>query len=149
MKKKVFLYVGHANWGKSEVLRNITDDNSRKKIINIKGELFRVRKMSNDDDEKKLLEFVKTVAHSYYEYYIIAYCPKQEISKRAKEILDILRLSSELFFFVQKKQFLSEEEITSIEIASMKKYGQVQVLEGKMEFNLRAKKFINFISECL
>lgn len=70
MKKKVFLYVGHSNWGNSFVLKNVTYNNSRIKKKMLFGKEFRVRKMSNDDDEQKLLSFVKTVATYKYDYHL-------------------------------------------------------------------------------
>ena len=60
--------------------------------------------MSNDDNEKGLLSFVKTVLPSKYKHYIIAFCPRQEESENSKEILNIQSSAGELFFFIQMKK---------------------------------------------
>lgn len=147
MLKKIFLYVGHSNWGKSFVLKSITDNNSRKKIKDIAGNRFRVRKMSNDDNETKLLEFVKSVSSSKYHYHLIAYCPRQEVSSESKEILDILSSSGELFFFIQKMKYGGKAEITTNEISSLEQYGRVEVLKDDLEYSERAARLKEFIHE--
>ncbi|WP_353164396.1 hypothetical protein [Empedobacter brevis] len=51
--KKIFLYVGHSNFGKSFALKELTNGSSHQKSTLIDGKTFKVRKMSNDDDWKK------------------------------------------------------------------------------------------------
>ena|GEM_PF-1124542 len=148
-RKKIFLYVGHSNWGKSFVLKQITDNNARKKIKILFDKIFRVRKMSNDDDEEKLLEFVKRIEKSSYRYYLIAFCPRQNKSNRTKEILSILAKSCDLFFFIQKNQFGSTNIIKEEEIESLNEFGIVNVLDENMEYPQRAEKFLNFIKRWL
>lgn len=143
--KQFFLYVGHSNFGKSFALKEITNGKSRQKTLLINGKAFMVRKMSNDDDEKSLLKFVEKIKNSNYSHYIIAFCPKQEYSEKAKEILEVLKQSGNLFFFVQKNSFKDDREIEDAEINSLKGYGTVEVMEGKKEAAIRAVTFRKFI----
>ena len=145
--KKIFLYVGHSNWGKSEVLKSITDGNHRKRKVDISGKKFWVRKMSNDDYEVGLLEFSKKISSLNYTHFLVAYCPRQAESKRAKEILDNLCSAGELFFFIQRKQYGKNKEISNNEIAYLKDIGSVRILEDEFEFSERAEKFLEFISD--
>ncbi|MDY3338690.1 hypothetical protein PG279_05810 [Riemerella anatipestifer] len=143
--KQIFLYVGHSNYGKSYALKALTDGNSHKKSTQINGKKIKVRKMSNDDDENKLLNFVQDIKNSDYKYYVIAYCPKQEKSKNAKKILNILKEFGNLFFFVQKNRYSNNEEILPEEIDGLKKYGKVEILKGKIEYGERCEEFKKFI----
>lgn len=143
--KQIFLYVGHSNFGKSFALKDLTNGDSRKKSTHIDGKKLKVRKMSNDDDEKRLLEFVKKIKNTNYDYYIIAFCPRQEESKNAKEILEILKDIGNLYFFVQKNSFSDDREILDNEITGLKKYGIVEILCGKLEYKVRSEKFKEFI----
>jgi len=144
-RKKIFLYVGHSNWGKSFTLKHITNGNSKKKIIKLYDKTFRVRKMSNDDNEVKLLEFVNGIRFTNYQNYIIAFCPKQLTNQRSLDILNILISFSDLYFFVQKKQYHRENMIDDTEIQSLKDYGTVFILEEDLEYNERAEKLLDFI----
>lgn len=149
-RKKIFLYVGHSNWGKSHVLRHITDDNSKRKIKLLFERVFRVRKMSNDDDELKLLEFVSTISKSSYNYYLIAFCPRQLRSERTRNILSILKESGDLFFLVQKHKFNDNSEvITTEEYEDLRNYGIVEVINENIEYTERSNYFLKFISGLL
>jgi len=64
MKKKAFAVVGHSNWGKSYTLRALTDNTPQYRWWEIKGELFNIKRMSNDDDTEGLLEFVEGIDHN-------------------------------------------------------------------------------------
>jgi len=154
MKKKVFIYVGHSNWGKSMALKLLTGDSSRKKIANISGHIVRVRKMSNDDDGKGLLGWVKDIPRIRYEKFIIAFCPNfpptSEDSTIGQNItLDIileLKKTNELFFFVQKEKFNdSTQQISQDEINWISNYGTVKILFGQNQNQIRATEFEDFI----
>jgi len=154
MKKKVFIYVGHANWGKSMALKVITGGSSRKKIANISGEIVRVRKMSNDDDGLGLLNWVKDIHRINYRLFIIAFCPNfppvtDEATTEQNRGLDILlelQKTNELFFFVQKEKFNdSTQQISQDEINWMSNYGIVHIQFGQNPNTIRASEFENFV----
>ena len=152
--KKVFIYVGHSNWGKSMALKILTSGSSHKKISNISNQMIRVRKMSNDDDGKGLLEWVKDIPRTQYDRFIIAFCPKcppidgkptaeQNISL---DILIELQKTNKLFFFVQKEKYNdSTQQISQDEINLMLNFGIVKILSCQNPNTTRAIEFENFI----
>lgn len=150
MKKKVFIYVGHSNWGKSMALKMLTEGNSRKKNTFISDYYVKVRKMSNDDDGKKLLEHVREIPQTNCNRFIIAFCPNcppiTGESTIGLEILLELQKTNELFFFVQKEKFNdSTQQITQDEINWISSFGKVQILSGQNSNLVRANEFEDFI----
>ncbi len=153
--KKVFVYVGHSNWGKSRALRIIAGDSNRRMIVEINGEIYLLKRMSNDDVGLKLLEWVKKFKNSKYQRFIIAFCPRVDDKKgravkghkAAVEILEALKqITQEIYFFVQRQKFTDPKRIiTDEEIDWLKGYGKVEILEGKIEDKLRADRFKKFI----
>src|SRR4051812_5071343 len=117
MKKKVFIYVGHSNWGKSMTLKLLTEGNSKIKFASISGYTFKVRKMSNDDDGQGLLNWVKDIPNIPYDKIIIAFCPKladiehpTEEEETAMDIIFKLQETNELFFFIQMEKYNAPNE---------------------------------------
>ena len=154
MKKKVFIYVGHSNWGKSMALKMLTDGSSRKKIANISNHIVRVRKMSNDDDKQGLLDWVTKIPLMHYDRFIIAFCPKyphvnEESTAEQNISLDILlelQMTNELYFFVQKEKFNDPtQQISQYEINWISNFGIVKILSGQNVNTIRATEFENFI----
>jgi hypothetical protein len=152
--KKVFIYVGHSNWGKSMALKMLTGGSSRKKIANISNHIVRVRKMSNDDDKQGLLDWVKDIPLMHYDRFIIAFCPKcppihGEATAEQNISLDILielQKTNKLFFFVQKEKFNDPtQQILQNEINWMSNFGIVKILSGQSPNTIRAIEFENFI----
>src|SRR5687768_10529410 len=100
-----FLVVGHSNWGKSQTLRVLTDDDYKKRRMTIDGTQFFVRKMSNDDDRDghpPFLDFAHALRPASKPHVIAAFCPTFGENESGHEILDTLRKRYELFFFVLK-----------------------------------------------
>lgn len=146
--KKAFIYVGHSNWGKSFALRHVTDDNSYKKWAQINGIWFWVRKMSNDDQPQGLLKAVRAIAGEACDHYIFAYCPTHETDAVAIQILNALRSSCKLFFFIQESKYNDASKfITPDEIALLRRIGQVEILTGNSESRARANRFLRFIRQ--
>jgi hypothetical protein len=154
MKKKVFIYVGHSNWGKSMALKVLTGGSSRKKIANISSHIVRVRKMSNDDNGQGLLDWVIDIPRINYQRFIIAFCPKSPpVSGEATTEQDIgldilieLQKTNELFFFIQKEKFNNPtQQISQDEINWISNYGIVQILSGQNSNQIRATEFESFI----
>jgi len=152
--KKVFIYVGYSNWGKSMALKVITGGSSHKKITTISGKTVRVRKMSNDDDGQGLLDWVTDMPRIRYDHFIIAFCPKfppvdGEATAEQNIGLDILielQKTNELFFFVQEEKYNNSRiQISQDEINYLKIYGTVKVLSGQNESTIRASEFENYI----
>ncbi|WP_294296520.1 hypothetical protein [uncultured Chryseobacterium sp.] len=156
--KKVFIYVGHSNWGKSFALKKLTNNSSKVKRCTINGKHIFVRKMSNDDDSGKLLQFVKKIPQKWQKNFIIAYCPKQDHLaggqetakiKEAKDILNELHKSCELYFFVQEEKYDDpQEHIALQETQYLYQIGkQVFILKGQNKDSVRAFEFENFIKQ--
>lgn len=153
--KKVFIYVGHSNWGKSRALKILTGDNSHQKTVQIKNYNVRVRKMSNDDDGIGLYNWVQTFQKQSYERFIIAFCPKLApvVGQATVEqdnslnILIHLQKTNDLFFFVQKEMFNSSNNKISLqEINWLKTFGKVYVLKNQNNDIVRASEFLKFIN---
>jgi len=153
--KKVFIYVGHSNWGKSMALKAITDGNSHKKITNISGKPIRVRKMSNDDDGQGLLDWVTDIPRKEYDYFIIAFCPNFPPVNREPtnnqntglKILTELKKTNELFFFIQEEKYNNSKiQISQYEINYLRNYGITKVLSGQNKCTTRAMEFKKFIN---
>ncbi|PKP12067.1 MAG: hypothetical protein CVU09_00800 [Bacteroidetes bacterium HGW-Bacteroidetes-4] len=146
--KKAFIYVGHANWGKSFAVKQLTNGSSRVKKIQINNKWVWVRKMSNDDKPEDLLEFVKNIPNNWYQNYILTYCPNHEHDKGAMEILNNLQKSCELYFFVQQNMYQDPSQtIPAAEINYLQQIGTVQIITGKIEDSVRANEFLSFINQ--
>ena len=144
--KKAFIYVGHADWGKSFALKQITDNSSRKKTVQINNKWVWVRKMSNDDDANGLLSFSKTIPSNGYKNFILAYCPKHEHDQGAMDILNTLQGSCELYFFIQEIKYSDpSQSIPTTQIDYLNKIGTVQILSGQNPDTVRAEQFLSFI----
>lgn len=152
--KKVFVYVGHSNWGKSMALKSLTEDNFNKRNIDISNQSIKVKKMSNDDDGTSLLNFVREIPNAKHNNFIIAFCPhvptiKDKKGKRnSLEIINELKVSSKLFFFVQKEKYKDPKtQITENEINWLSNYGKVYILEGQNEAEIRAERLKRYIED--
>lgn len=145
MKKKAFFVVGHSNWGKSHTLRHLTGGNVRKRRVELEGEVFYIRRMSNDDDETKLLEFVTNEINKKGNHAIIAFCPVFEAGRQSKEILEILKKDFDLYFFVIKHEFKGDRVVTTQEIEILTQYGKYEVLNERIESSERTERLKAFI----
>jgi hypothetical protein len=103
-KGKAFLVVGHKNWGKSSTLRALTGDSRYPRTWVIKSIAFFIRRMSNDDDPKSLIELAGKLDPETTPHVIATLCPTFN-DKNARpallETLNILRRKYDLFFFGQ------------------------------------------------
>lgn len=145
MKKKAFLVVGHSSWGKSFTLRQLTNDSPRVRRVELDGSVFYIRRMSNDDHETKLLNFVKNKLNTKGNHAIIAFCPVFDAGRKSKEILDILEKDFDLYFFVIKRRFNGAEEVSDKEIEVLMQYGKCEILNDRIESGLRAERLKAFI----
>jgi hypothetical protein len=144
---KAFLIVGHSNWGKSQTLRKLTSNSRRIKYFDISGANFFVRRMSNDDDEKKLLKFVSD-ATKYKMNLIVAFCPVFDKNRESRKILDILSKDFSLFFFVLKHKYASDLTISDDETNVLRDFGDVSLYNKRNEAaKSRAKAFGNYIDQ--
>ena len=146
--KKAFIYVGHANWGKSFALKQITNGSSHKKTVKINNKWVWVRKMSNDDDSEGLLNFVNSIPTNGYNNFILAYCPNHGYDQGAMEILNSLQQSCDIYFFVQENMYSAPSNIIpASEINHLQQIGTVQILSGKNADSVRANEFLAFINQ--
>jgi hypothetical protein len=155
--KKVFIYVGHSNWGKSMALKMLTGGSSHQKTVAISGINVRVRKMSNDDDENDkdgLLKWVQRFPNLNFERFVIALCPnifpiqgKASFKENmATDILIELKKTNQLYFFVQEQKYSNPSMLISQnEINWLVNFGTVEILKGQHEHNVRAEKFELFV----
>jgi len=152
--KKVFIYVGHSNWGKSRALKVLTNNDSYQRIGQIGQFNICVRKMSNSEYSQGLLEWVKDFPKMKHQRFVITFCPVFQ-PKNGNEmweqmiawnILYELQKTNQLYFFVQEEKYnFPEERITQEEINWLKNFGMVRILQGQKPDTARASEFLNFM----
>ena len=136
-KGKAFIVVGHADWGKSDTLKALTNGSRHKQKWDIgKVEVF-IRRMSNDDEEEKLEEFVKGLDQDETPYLVATLCPTFNMERRRPallRILTVLRDKYNLFFFVLRHQGKNPDAtIPRDDMAELDGYGTVHVFKAKGE----------------
>jgi hypothetical protein len=146
--KKVFLLVGHENFGKSRTLVKLTESKNSQHIV-IDNKWFALKRKSNDDIGKDLLKYVKEVlGNKNCKYILLCFCPDfKEPKKYSIQILETLRKECELYFFVLMKQFGGNSVVSLNEIGELKKYGNVFQYEESDDANDRADALIKYIKE--
>jgi hypothetical protein len=149
MKGKAFVLVGHENWGKSQTLKSLTDDNRYVKRINLDGRELFIRRMSNDDKPESLVRFVKNLAPQHHSYVILTLCPNfHNSSRKTISILSQLAEKYELFFWVLKFKYEANQTVSDDEIRRLEDYGEVEVFSSKQLQSIeRAKEFKSFIKK--
>jgi hypothetical protein len=148
---KAFVVVGHSNWGKSRTLRQLAGGSRRRAWVLLNGEIWIfIRRMSNDDIPDDLLDFVRRLDANKKAIIIIALCPDfDDNSKKTQLILDLLKKKYSIFFFVLKKKYDGDDEISDAEISSLRKYGQVEVFNSKSEDTVRAQSLRRYVENNL
>jgi len=151
MKNKAFILVGHSNWGKSETIYSLKDDDRKKQHVIIKKAWILVRSRSNDDIKHELLIMIKKIVKMDYKVIIILLCPRfdKKDTRNTLKILNELIKKYSLYFFVLEKKYGIDKTIRRTEIGKLKRYGRVKVLKGENERNIRAKEFKKYITENL
>lgn len=148
-KGKAFVIVGHARWGKSRTIRQLTGS-KRRAWIHLKDIPIFVRRMSNDDIAKDLRKFLDEIDPDVKKIIIITLCPNfDNPAKETKKILELLKNKYVPFFFVLKRRYSKDDEISDGEIRALKSVGSVKVLNGKVEDAERAKQFRRFVEQHL
>ena len=147
-KGKIAFVVGHRNWGKSQTLRALTDDNYRARRTTIDGVEFFIRRMSNDDYSDSYVEFMSSLDPALRQYLIAALCAQFDDPAVATDaILKNLRAKGyQLFFWVIEHQYGTSEVVTAKEIQRLRTFGKVEVFSATAESTTRAKSFKRFVS---
>jgi len=136
-KGKAFIVVGQADWGKSETLKALTKGSRHKQKWDIgKVEVF-IRRMSNDDQEKELEDFVGDLDQNKTPYLVATLCPtfnNEDKRPALLRILAVLKKKYNLFFFVLRHQGKNPDAtIPPDEIVKLEGYGSVHVFKPKGE----------------
>ena len=149
MKGKAFILVGHENWGKSQSLKSLTDNNHHVRRIIINGKELLIRRMSNDDQPESLLRRVKKIDPQRRTHVILTLCPNfHNPSRYTVNILNELAEKYELFFWVLKFKYATNKAISEDEIKRLEQYGTVEVFgSGQAESKERVKGFKEFIEK--
>jgi hypothetical protein len=146
---KIVFAVGHSHWGKSSLLRAMTDGNPYQKKVTIMNTEFFVRRMSNDDQPKGYVEFMRALIPQSRPNVVAAFCPKfSSNGDTDPAILQPLQHKGyELFFWVMRhQQGPGGGIVTDSEIDAMHKAGKTEVFLGKTSPPILAEKFIAFVS---
>jgi len=148
--KKIFLLTGHANFGKSKTLIELTGT-TNSQHFSINGIDFALKRVSNDDIKGKALKYIKDVIkNNRYDRMIVAFCPDFKNKNRySQEIIDtLLQNNFSLYFFVLMKCYRSDETVKEDEIDQLKKAGNVYLCNLDSEnAKKRAAKFKEYIIE--
>ena len=146
-KAKIFFVVGHANWGKTETLKALTNGASPKTKFTIAGVEYFIRRTSNDDASESYIKMMGNVKPEEKPNLIAALCPEFENPKRGTiKVLQHLKAQGyKLFFWVLEEGYKSGDRITKKEISALKKFGKVEVLGQSLEALGRARKLKAFI----
>jgi len=157
MTKRIFFVVGHENYGKSYTLRSLLDMCERRgwRVIIRETEIM-IRRMSNDDQPKPFIKFMKRTSRTVI---IAALCPKFERlgnsednpDKYVDETLRSLKKRGyDFHFWVLQHQWGEPYSVTPSEIGELKRNGHVEVLNGRnIEAKTRAKRLRAYISKQL
>ena len=146
---KIFFVVGHSNWGKSSLLRAMTDGNSYQKKIIITNTEFFIRRMSNDDQPQGYVEFMRSLTPQSRPNVVAAFCPKfNSNGDTDPAILQPLKEKGyELLFWVMRnQQGPGGGIITDFEIEKMREAGNTEVFLEKTSPHILAKNFKSFVS---
>lgn len=145
---KIFLYVGHPNFGKSETLKYFTEGNSKKKYGKIDEISFLVRKMSNNDNVLSYIGFVTNLERNEKpEYIISAFSPDEE--KDCFRFLYRMNEIAKVYIFVQKYGY-KNGEVTEEEINKLRDYAEgFEVLSERLIAEDRYQRFLKFIKSNL
>lgn len=148
--KKVFVVVGHSNWGKSMTLRKLTSGSVYKREFKLFGEHFFIKRMSNDDLPKSLINFVKKLSEIEQNRIIITLCPNfDNKDSKTEDILKLLQKNCKLYFWVIENHFKGERIISKKEIANLRKYGKVELFSKARLNYYPSKEFKGFIKKYL
>lgn len=140
---KAFLVVGHKQWGKSRTLKALTDDNHQARGVSIANHRLFIRRMSNDDKPNDFRKLVRTLRPSRHEFVILAFCPV--FDDDADEILSDLKERYDLHSFVLKHSYDGGRHISDDEIAALRGFGKIEVLDRQVEATDRADALRAFI----
>jgi hypothetical protein len=144
---KIAFVVGHKQWGKSQTLSSLTNDNFRLRRTTIAGVEFFIRRMSNDDQPKGYIKFMKSLDPALRPYLIAALCPQFDDPEAAtNSVLTTLAERYQLFFWVIEHQYGTTEVVSAKEIQGLRNFGTVEVFSPTVEAPVRAKKFKQFVS---
>jgi hypothetical protein len=152
--KKVFLLVGHENFGKSRTLIELTGSNNSKYEYEIvQGLCFWLSRKSNDDLGKNLLDKVKDYIENGAEYMLLAFCPffsenENDDSRYTRQILNTLRKTGyEIYAFILKDSWDGAQHIENDEINILRTYcKKVQEITSRGA-EKRAVELKHFIQE--
>jgi hypothetical protein len=148
-KGKAFIVVGHSSWGKSRTLRQLTGS-KRRAWIQIRDVWIFIRRMSNDDIAEDLRRFLDKIDPNVKKIIIITLCPNfDDPERKTKEILKLLKDKYTPSFFVLKRRYNANDEVSDKEITALKSVGVVEVINGKVEDTERARKFKQFVEDHL
>jgi hypothetical protein len=146
--KKAFLLVGHENFGKSRTLVELTKSRNSQHTL-IENKYFALKRKSNDDIGKELLNYVKGIlANKDCEYLLLCFCPNFIDSKKCSEkILETLKKECQLYSFVLVKQFGTDKKVTQEEIENLKKYSNVFEYNESEDARDRADALVKYIKK--
>jgi len=146
-KGKAFIVVGHSNWGKSRTLKALTDGSTYTRSIKIKLKDFFIRRTSNCDKPNSFKEFINNIDQQDKPFLIITLCPDfGDPAKKTEVSIQELYKKYQLFFFILKHKYKSDEIITATEIARLKLFGEIKIFGDKdTESEERAAIFKDFI----
>ena len=148
-KPKVVFVVGHSNWGKSQTLRALTGGSHRIRRTEIAGIEYFIRRMSNDDQPKGFVKWMKAMHPDRWPQILAALCP--DFDNPAKDTAGVLQSLRDngykLYFWVLRSQYGTDNRISSTDISRLRSFGKVDIFDEIAEANARAKRFKAYVKD--
>jgi len=141
MKNLVILYIGCEEWNISQSLTYLTENNKRKKIIDIGGHQVFFKKMY---DYNKILMYAKNIHQSKYNVHVLIYRPYVE-DYHYRFVLKNLVKSSRIIFYVQKKSPNASYIIDDKSISPLKEFGRLHINDKMTSSNEHAMTLKNLL----
>jgi hypothetical protein len=115
----------------------------------LSGEDFFIRRMSNDDYTDGYKEFINSRTSSPTGNILAAFCPHFDSSdlRHTEHSLGQLQKGYNVFIFVLKHQYSTDNRVTDEEIVALRRFGDVRIFDDKSaEAEDRAKALEDYIA---
>ena len=101
---------------------------------------------TSDDDTEGFFKYVSKLNHIKRPYAILTLCANFNNEERlTRKSLDVLKNKYKLYFWVIQNSYIGGRVVSPGEIDELKKYGDVEIYQGKENDEVRAKKFNKYI----
>lgn len=105
--------------------------------------------MSNDDQPKGFVKWMKAMHPDRWPQILAALCP--DFDNPAKDTAGVLQSLRDngykLYFWVLRSQYGTDNRISSTDISRLRSFGKVDIFDEIAEANARAKRFKAYVKD--